>query len=329
MKWSAIVLWASAACLLATSCGTKSSATEVRLVVQTPYTDNYPTHFAQWLGYFDQEGLHVTISQVAGPSKVLEAVVASSADVGSGVYEQAIQTAAEGREVKTFLTFTGSPNFAVLAGAKAGVYSIGDLKGKSVGVSSLGSPSQFYLNHLLRAAGVQPEQVSTTGIGMGATAAAALEQGQVEAAVLFDSAITTEEGRGARVLADVRTREGARLLLGTEDYPASSLLARSEWLAQNPETARRVTRAVLKSLSWIREHSPAEILAKVPSEFRVGDPLINLEAIRMAKPMYSIEGRVNIESAQAVRRVLSESLENVRRADIDLSKTFTNEYLPK
>jgi NitT/TauT family transport system substrate-binding protein len=324
MKWSAIL-----ACLLAASCGTKSSSNEVRLVVQTPSTNNYPTHFAQWLGYFDQEGLHVTITQIAGASKVLEAVVGSSAEVGSGVYEQAIQMAAEGRQIKTFLTFAGSPNFAILAGPKAEVYSIGDLKRKSVGVSSLGSPSQFYLNHLLRTAGIQPEQVSTAGIGMGATAAAALEQGQVDAAVLFGSAITAEQDRGGHILADARTKEGVRLLLGTDDYPASSLLARSEWLAENPEKARRISRAVLKSLAWIRDHSPEEILAKVPSEFRVGNPEAELEAIRMAKPMYSTDGRVNTESAQAVRRVLSESLEKVRRADIDLSKTFTNEYLPK
>ena len=67
----------------------------------------------------------------------------------------------------------------------------------------------------------------------------------------------------------------------------------------------------------------------MPSEFRVGDTKVELEAIRMAKPMYSLDGRVTMESAEAVRRVLSESLENVRRANIDLSKTFTNEYLPK
>lgn len=317
------------ACLLFTACGTKASLTEVRLVVQTPSTNNYPTHFAQWLGYFDQEGLHVTISQIAGASKVLEAVVASSADVGSGVYEQAVQLAAEGREVKSFLTFARSPNFAILAGPKSGVHGIGDLKGKSIGVSSLGSPSQFYLNHLLRGAGLQPEQVSTAGIGMAATAAAALERGQVDAAVLFGSAITAEEARGGRVLADARTQEGVKALLGADDYPASSLLARTEWLGQHPEEARRVSRAVLKALAWIRDHSPEEILAKVPSEFRVGDTRAELDAIRMAKPMYSLDGRVTMESAQAVRRVLNESLENVRRANIDLSKTFTNAYLAK
>jgi len=301
--------------------------TEVRLVVQTPSTNNYPTHFAQWLGFFQEEGLHVTISQIAGASKVLEAVVASSADVGSGVYEQALQMAAEGRDIKTFLTFARSPNFAILAGPKNEIRRIADLKGKSVGVSSLGSPSQFYLNHLLREAGLQPEQVSTAGVGMGATAAAALERGQVDAAVLFGSAITAEQSRGGRMLADARTQEGVRNLLGTDDYPASSLLARSEWLTQHPEEARKVSRAVLKALAWIRDHSPEEILAKVPAEFRVGDVQAELEAIRMAKPMYSLDGRVNMASAQAVRTVLNESLDNVRNAKIDLVKTFTNEYL--
>ena len=88
-----------------------------------------------------------------------------------------------------------------------------------------------------------------------------------------------------------------------------------------------MSRAVLKALKWIRDHSPEEILAQVPPEFRVGDTQAELEAIRMAKPMYSVDGRVKMESAQAVRSVLNESLENVRNAKIDLSKTFTNEFL--
>ena len=208
---------------------------EVRLAVQTPSTNNYPTHFAQWLGYFDQEGLHVTISQIAGASKVLEAVVASSADVGSGVYEQAIQMAAEGRELKTFLTFAGSPNFAILAGPKGGVHGIGDLKGKSVGVSSLGSPSQFYLNHLLarcrhsaRASFHGGDRHGRDGCRCAGTRASGCGR------------IVRERDHGGRgswrtILADARTKEGVRALLGADDYPASSFLARTEWLAQNPE----------------------------------------------------------------------------------------------
>ena len=89
-------LSAMALLFLATGCQ-GGHGSEVRLALQPPSTNNYPGYFAQWLGFYRQEGLHVTISQIAGASRVLEAVVGGSADVGGGVYEQSIQMAAEGR----------------------------------------------------------------------------------------------------------------------------------------------------------------------------------------------------------------------------------------
>jgi NitT/TauT family transport system substrate-binding protein len=303
-------------------CGQKSAA--VRIAAQPPSTNNYPTHFAQWLGYFHDEGVEVSISQIAGASKVLEAVVAGSAEVGGGVYEQTIQMAAEGREVVSFVSMLRSPNFAIVGRAK----SAAELKGKVVGVSSPGSPSQFYVNHLLIASGVRPEDVSFAGVGMGGTAVAALENGRVDEAVLFGSAITAAVSRGKyEVLADSRTPEGLRKIFGVGDYPASCLLSRGEWLKANPDAARRVAKAVLRSLAWIRAHSAEEILAKVPAEFRVGDPAAELEAIRAAKAMYSADGQIQGEMAEAVRKVLAESVPAVRDAKIDLSRTYTNEFV--
>ena len=63
-----------------------------------------------------------------------------------------------------------------------------------------------------------------------------------------------------------------------------------------------MTRAVLRAMAWIREHSAEEILARVP--LRRGDPATELAAIRLAKPMYSVDGRINKESAEAVRAVI-------------------------
>jgi NitT/TauT family transport system substrate-binding protein len=300
------------------------------MALQPPSTNNYPSHLAQWLGFYEQEGLNVAISQIAGASKVLEALVGSSADVGGGVYEQTIQMAAEGRDIISFVSLLRSPNFAVVAAPGRVVKTVADLKGKTAGVSSVGSPSQFYLNHLLLHAGVEPSEVSTVSIGMGATAVAATERGQVDAAMLFGSAVTALEARQPNlvILADTRTPEGLRSVFGVDDYPASCLLARGEWLRANPDVARRMARAVLHSLAWIREHSPEEILARVPAEFRVGDPAAEIAAIRLAKPMYSIDGRIKPESPEAVRKVLAGSLERVRNAQVDLSRTYSNEFLP-
>lgn len=310
------------------SCATRSNGTHVRLALQPVSTNNYPSYLAEWLGFYRAEGVDVSIAQISGASKVLEAVIGGSADVGGGVYEQTIQMAAEGREVVSFISFLRSPNFA-LAALPERVKSVAELRGKTVGVSSPGSPSQFYLNRILKSAGLQATDVSTVAVGMGSTAMAALEHGQVDAAMLFGSAITALQSRRPDfvMIIDTRTVDGLRKVFGVDNYPASCLLARGDWLKANPEAAHRMARAVLRSLAWIREHSAEEILAQIPSEFRVGDSAAELEAIRLAKPLYSLDGRIDADSAQTVRTVLAESLDRIRDAKIDVAKTYSNEYV--
>jgi NitT/TauT family transport system substrate-binding protein len=288
----------------------------VRLALQPPSTNNYPSYFAQWLGFYKQEGVDVAISQIAGASKILEAVVGGSADVGGGVYEQTIQMAAEGKSIVSFISLLKSPNFAIIAAP--GIHNFADLRGKTVGVSSVGSPSQFYLTYLLEGAGVSQTDVSTATVGMGATAMAALEHGQVQAAVLFGSAITAFLARNpdAAVLADTRTPEGLRKAFGVDNYPASCLLARREWLDANPLKAQGMARAVRRSLAWIRDHSAEEILARVPA---AGEPAAELAAIRLARPMYSTDGRINRENAEAVRTVMG-----LKWSKVDVLSTFVN-----
>ena len=298
---------------LLTSCNHRSP---VRLALQPPSTNNYPSYFASWLGFYKEEGVDVEISQVAGASKILEAVVGGSADVGGGVYEQTLQMAAEGKSIVCFISLLKSPNFAIIAAP--GVKEFSDLRGKTVGVSSVGSPSQFYLTCLLAAAGINPSEVSTATVGMGSTAMAALERGQVDAAVLFGSAITAYLARKpeAVVLADTRTPAGLRAAFQVDDYPASCLLSRREWLDENRESATRIARAVRRSLAWIREHSAEEVLARVPSP---GDPAYELAAIRLAQPMYSIDGQINKDRAEAVRAIIG-----LKSSKIDVLTTFLN-----
>jgi len=299
-------------CLL-TSCTHRGP---VRLALQPPSTNNYPSYFAAWLGFYKEEGVDVEISQIAGASKILEAVVGGSADVGGGVYEQTLQMAADGKSIVAFVSLLKSPNFAIIG--SPGIRTFQDLRGKTVGVSSVGSPSQFYLTYLLKGAGVNPSEVSTATVGMGATAMAALERRQVDAAVLFGSAITAFLARNpqAAILADTRTPEGLRAAFQVDDYPASCLLARREWLDRNRDSARRMAKAVLRSLAWIREHSAEEVLARVPS---AGDPSAELAAIRLAQPMYSVDGRINKDSAEKVRAIIG-----LKSPKVEVQGTFVN-----
>jgi NitT/TauT family transport system substrate-binding protein len=291
----------------------------VRLVLQPTSTNNYPSYFASWLGFYKEEGVDVEISQVAGAAKVLEAVVGGSADVGGGVYESTLQLAAEGKSIVCFISLIRSPNFAIIA--VPGIKSYSELRGKTIGVTSAGSPSQAYLNYALKMAGVDPAAVSVANIGVNATAVAALEHHQVDAGVLFGTAITSYLARtpDAVVLADTRTIEGLRAVFHVDDYPASCLLARREWLDANPDAARKMARAVLRSLGWIRAHSAEEVLAKIPQEARIGDSAMELAAIRLAQPIYSIDGRINKESAEGVLAILG-----LKSPTVDVANTFVN-----
>ena len=70
------------------------------------------------------------------------------------------------------------------------IKSIKDLAGKKVGVTAPGSSTDFFLKYLLRKNGLDPAGTSVIGVGVGATAIAAMEQGQIDAAVMLDPSVT-------------------------------------------------------------------------------------------------------------------------------------------
>jgi NitT/TauT family transport system substrate-binding protein len=151
----------------------------------------------------------------------------------------------------------------------------------------------------------------------------------VDAAVLSGSAFTLAQRRFPKLtlLVDTRTAEGTKALFGAGVYPAYSLLAPTIWLRENSATAHKLALAVKRATDWIREHSPEEIRARMPPQRRSPDVEADLEALRATIPMLSAEGTVSAEGAEIVRKVLALSVEKVRITPIDLSQTYTNEFI--
>jgi NitT/TauT family transport system substrate-binding protein len=286
---------------------------------------------AQQLGYYEQAGLNVTITDTAGGSKALEALLGGSVEVVTGFYDHTIQMAAEGKSIRAFVTMVRYPGaVAVLSpeGAKK-IHRLEDLKGATAGVTGPGSSSHFFLNFLLVKHGLSPNDISIIGLGGNASRVAAIERSKVDVGVLFEPGVTQllQRSPATVLLADTRTPEGVQQVFGTATYPSSVLYATSSWLKQNPEPARRLARAIQRTLAWIQSHSPEQIMEKVPVSFRGDTPTVYLEALRHSLPMFSPDGRMTPEGAEAVRTVLAVSSEKVRTAKIDLSATYTNEFL--
>lgn len=185
------------------------------------------------------------------------------------------------------------------------------------------------VNYALVSNGVSPARVSTISIAAGAASIAALEHAQVDAAALVGSAITVMEERypDLRILVDMRTAEGAQKAIGSATFPSATLDATPEWLKHNNETARRLVRATLKGMQWMRSHSAEEVGTHIPEALRMPEASGDLAAIRLIQRNLSVDGAMPADGFEIARRVVAAFNEKVQSTPLDLTELFTNEFV--
>jgi len=289
-----------------------------------------PTVLAKQLGEYEKAGVDVEMIDFKGGSQALQAVIGGSADVVSGYYDHCVNLAAKGQNLQSFVVYDRYPGMILAVSPEAkDIKSIKDLAGKAVGVSAPGSSTDFFLKYLLSKNGVDPNSVGVVGIGLAATAVAAMEHGKVQAAVMLDPAATLMQNKfkdGFRILADTRTAKDTLDVFGGE-YPGGSLYTRADWIAKNEATVQKMTNAIIATLKWIHSHTPEEIMAKMPAELIGPDKELYLAALKNTIPMFSQTGLMDPKGAQAVLAVFSQSVPEIAKANIDLSKTYTNRFV--
>jgi NitT/TauT family transport system substrate-binding protein len=289
-----------------------------------------PTVLAKQLGEYEKAGLNVEMVDFKGGSQALTAVLGGSADVVSGYFDHCVNLAAKGQHLQAFVVYDRYPGLVLVVSPKqtGNIMSVKDLAGKKVGVSAPGSSTHYFLNFLLKKNGVDAGSVGVIGIGLGATAVAAMEQGSVDAAVMLDPSVTLLQGKNKdlRILSDTRTQKDNIAVFGG-DYPGGALYTKADWIEKNPKTAQALATAIVQTLKWIHSHTPEEIMAKMPAELVGADKALYLAALKNTIPMYSQTGKMDPKGAEAVLAVFSQSSEAVAKANIDLSKTYTNRFV--
>ncbi len=289
-----------------------------------------PTVLARQLGEFDKAGLAVELVDLKGGSDALKAVIGGSADVVSGYFDHCVNLAAKKQELVSFVVYDRYPGLVLVVSPKHNgeIKSVKDLAGKKVGVSAPGSSTDFFLKYLLKKNGLDPTSASVIGVGLGATAVAAMEQGQIDAAVMLDPSVTVLQGSHPDlvILADTRTQKDTLAMFGGE-YPGGALYSTAAWVASHDKEVQGLATAILNTLKWIHSHSAEDIMAKMPPELVGKDKELYLAALKNTIPMYSQNGIMDPKGAAAVLAVFSEGSPEVAKANIDVSKTYTNKYV--
>lgn len=289
-----------------------------------------PTVLAKQLGEYEKAGLAVELVDLKGGSDALKAVLGGSADVVSGYFDHCVNLAAKKQELQSFVVYDRYPGLVLVVSPKhtGKINSIKDLAGKKVGVSAPGSSTDFFLKYQLKKNGLDPAGTAVIGVGLGATAVAAMEQGQIEAAVMLDPAVTVLQGshKDLTILSDTRTQKDTMAVFSGE-YPGGALYSTTAWVKGHEKEVQGLTNAIMNTLKWIHSHTPEEIMAKMPEGIVGKDKELYLAALKNTIPMYSETGLMDPKGAAAVLAVFSEGSPEVAKANIDVSKTYTNKYV--
>ena len=152
------------------------------------------------LGYWKDEGYDVKIVTTGGSLQGIQQMVAGGVDFAQVNSTGLIQANAENNVAVRGLMGTGVIDWGVGVPQDSSIRTAADLKGKKIGIFSLGTGGMPLLKGYLRANGVDPDKdVQIIATGAGAPALEALKSDRVQALMFWGSALTGFQNTGTRM----------------------------------------------------------------------------------------------------------------------------------
>jgi NitT/TauT family transport system substrate-binding protein len=209
-----------------------SAQERVRVAVSNFSASYISMHIAQKRGFYAEEEMIVEIILMAGLTST-RALISNSVEFGSASNPTA---AVQGAKLKILIVFNDKPPGGFMA--QPGFKNVGELRGKRVGGSTVGSLDYGWLKEVLPKFGLQLDKdVNFVPVGSTSARYTALRAGSIDAASLSPPSSLLAQSLGYPTL--------FRFSDHLEDIQAS-IVATDERLARQSDLVRRFMRATVK-----------------------------------------------------------------------------------
>ena len=267
---------------------------------------------------FKKQGLDIEIANFGGDAKLQQAMAADSIDIalGSG---PGLAFIVKGSPVKGIAAMAGPPLlFALVVRDDGSVKTVDDLKGRKVGVSTVGSVTSWIISEVSRQRGWGFDGIVQVPIGENAARVAAVRSKALDGCIVdLASALNYAERGEGRIL----LRFGDLV----KDFIIHVIFATDKAIAEKPDALRGFLKGWFETIARMR-HDKAKsvaIAAEVmgtdqPTAGRIYDELM---------PMFSDTGRFDPNALAVLRRSFVEM--KTLPAEPDLGKLYTEAFLPK
>jgi NitT/TauT family transport system substrate-binding protein len=230
---------------------------KVRLLIPVRNIDEAFSPFvvAKEKGYFAAEGYDVTLIAVGGSNESAIQVAAGNAEVGSASPADALVGIQSGKlDVRYFFDTLYSSIWSVAVLPDSPIKTLAGLKGKKLGVQSMGSAGTTFGRAFAQAAGLDPEKdISFLPVGVGAQAVTSVRERLVDGVVYWDEALAKFKFSGLD-LREIPVPESVRTL------PDVSLLARNETIRKDPKMLTGIGRSIAKGYDYSMANPEAAVL---------------------------------------------------------------------
>jgi len=287
-----------------------------------------PYQLAQDLGFYKKYGVSVQLStEQSGGVGAETAMVSGQVDMAGAWYVHTIDFQLKGKNVIDVVQLSGAPGEREICGKSSGVSSPADWKGKSVGVTDIGSGTDNLTLYLAARSHLTSKQFSRVAVGAGPTFVASLQHGRIACGMTTQPTVNAieKQGIGTSVI-DLASTSGAQQWLGGA-YPAAGVLARADWVASHQATVQKVVDALVATMHWINTHSAADIANAMPAAF-VSNGLTTkadyIAALAQDKGQFLADGMMPA-SGPATALAIDKLAGNVT-GPVNLANTYTNQY---
>lgn len=194
------------------------------------------------MGYFEEMGLNVTLTEFQGGPAEIAAMASGDIDIsqiGHGAHALCIEG-----QAKIFHLDCTSLADAVVANTEKGISSIADLKGKTIGVSS-GTSAEIILNLALASAGLTQDDVTLTEMDANGMVTAMVSGGVDACATWSPSTMTIANALGDKALTLATNND----YVDQVTFP-SSFITTEKFANENHDVLVRFSRALLKAQDY-------------------------------------------------------------------------------
>ncbi len=293
----------------------RSEAAVTRIIItqaveSLAFVSNY---VARANGYFTDENLAVEVISTRGGGPDIKANLAGKAEfsVAAGTY-QINAVKAGGRLVAVMSVLNRSiVNSAIRkdVAKRLGITAktpykekLKKMKGLIVGATRPGALTYNQGEYWIRQAGYTPQkEVKLIGAGAGPVLIAALEQNKIQIAIQTIPVPETAIFRG-KAIPFITNSAGDDPEM--DQFMMEVLLVRPDYAEKNPETVRKVVRALLRANKWISENSAEKIREKIQLYFAKTDKRLLRTSIAAVKKAVSIDGKVTQRAVDITQNLL-------------------------